>query len=201
MSIRIIREAADKSIDAISIGPVGFDDDRREFLFFDQPARDRGAGGVKIVSAVRSFADQHKSAVSNQVEKRHVILRSARQLGCLAADRLSQRGIEGDHDSSPFILIDPVLLRSKIPALLKQLVNLGIAGLLEVFLPLADRGKIRRFTCADDYIAQMQRAPRRAHHLCCIYKSVTIKFLCDIPGPIQRFCITRRRRIVAFYDR
>ena len=71
--IGIIAPAADVTVDAIRVGPVGLDGDRIEALLPDQPLGDLGAFPVELVRTVRRLADQHEAGVADPFEQGVVV--------------------------------------------------------------------------------------------------------------------------------
>jgi len=67
--VRIVAGGADPAVDAIRIGPVGFDGDDVETGSGDERFRQLGAGLVELVGAVRGFADQHQAGAADRVEE------------------------------------------------------------------------------------------------------------------------------------
>src|SRR4029079_12603318 len=66
----VVALAADEAVDAIGVGPVGFDGDGVEAFLADQPPRDLRADRVELVRAVRRFADEHEARVADEIHER-----------------------------------------------------------------------------------------------------------------------------------
>ena len=64
---------------AIRVRSVGFNRDNSEAALRNKPLRDRRALGLKLVRAVRSFAEQNEPCVTDKRQQRIVILRAASQ--------------------------------------------------------------------------------------------------------------------------
>jgi hypothetical protein len=70
---------APRTVHAIRVRPVGFNRDNSEAALRNKPLRDRRALGLKLVGAVRSFAEQNEPCVTDKRQQRIVILRAASQ--------------------------------------------------------------------------------------------------------------------------
>src|SRR4051812_14783109 len=62
----IITAAADVTMDAKAVRPIGFDRDRAKAVVCDQAPGELCARGVKIVGAMRSFPDQDALCLSRE---------------------------------------------------------------------------------------------------------------------------------------
>src|SRR5262249_46534119 len=61
----VVAFAARVAIDPVGVGPVGFNRYRYESLFSDQASGDLSALSIKLVSAMRGFAQQHQSRIAD----------------------------------------------------------------------------------------------------------------------------------------
>jgi hypothetical protein len=83
------------AVDAIGVGPVGFDGDGVEAVLFDQQLRDARAFGVELVRAVRGFAEQHEAALRGHGEQFVVVVVGADQRHQGGEDVVVQGGVAG----------------------------------------------------------------------------------------------------------
>ncbi len=77
-------DAAHVPVDAIGVGPIGFNGDRGEAMLFNQPPRDFGAIAVELVGAVRRFAEKDGLRVTHRVEQGVVAVPVVDRLDMLA---------------------------------------------------------------------------------------------------------------------
>ena len=56
--VRIITFTADETVDPVGVGPVRFDRNGIEPSFLDETTGDRGALRIKLMSAMRRFANK-----------------------------------------------------------------------------------------------------------------------------------------------
>ena len=85
---RVVALAAHVAVDAVGVRPIGFDGNRVETLFRDEPARDRGALAVELVGAVGGLADQHEASAPEPLDQPVVIAPAAlKRLEDIGRDR------------------------------------------------------------------------------------------------------------------
>src|SRR5207247_9819155 len=73
----ITRISSDKTIDAIGIRPIRFDRHGGELFFCNQPFRNLRALLVELMGAMRRFTNENKSGISDPINPRIIIARSA----------------------------------------------------------------------------------------------------------------------------
>src|SRR5919106_2477740 len=141
--IEVIAHASHVAVDAVRVGPIGFDRDRREAFLLDQPLGDLGALAVELVRAVRRLAEQREARIADQVHERVVVPRSAGQRLGAAAHRQSERVIGRAR------LWRPAL---GLASQREQLADLLVRGLREVLVPAAHGVERLRRDGADDLV-------------------------------------------------
>ncbi len=94
--VRVSARPSHVAIDAIGVGPVGFDRHGRKSLLDNQPASDERALSIEFVRAVRRFAEEHDTRISDALDQRVVLRRIAFQHNGAVADRRQGVGLSPD---------------------------------------------------------------------------------------------------------
>ncbi len=68
IGILVIGQPHHVAVDPVGVGPIGLDRYCGESTLVDQTAGDAGSFPVKVVSAVRSLADQDETPVAYEIE-------------------------------------------------------------------------------------------------------------------------------------